>query len=227
MAGPAPGRLDVAHSNVIIMIPLVYGGQPFLNLRSVTLGLGWSAWDVQTASLERTRLRQTYPLTRRERGLGPVAVELSLEEVLQRAIQKEIESQRLYLGLGRMVEDAAAKDAFNKLKEEERQHQDRLEEYLRGDLKEGALSSRQMVDYKIAELLGEPEVDSDMKLKDAFLLAANREKASHDFYLSLAGLHPDGEVKRLLEGLAAQELQHKRRVESLYTEVGFPQTNGG
>jgi len=34
-----------------------------------------------------------------------------------------------------------------------------------------------------------------MKLKDVLLLAANREKASHDFYLSLAQIHPDGEVK--------------------------------
>ncbi len=66
-----------------------------------------------------------------------------------------------------------------------------------------------------------------MKLKDAFLLAANREKASHEFYLSLAAIHPAGEVKRLLKGLAAQELKHKQRVEFLYTEVAFPQTDGG
>jgi len=66
-----------------------------------------------------------------------------------------------------------------------------------------------------------------MKLKDVFLLAANREKASHEFYLSLARIHSTGEVKRLIERLAAQELEHKQRVEFLYTEVAFPQTNGG
>ena len=66
-----------------------------------------------------------------------------------------------------------------------------------------------------------------MKLKDVFLLAASREKASHEFYLSLAQIHPVGEVKRLVEGLAAQELEHKQRVEFLYTEVAFPQTDGG
>jgi len=66
-----------------------------------------------------------------------------------------------------------------------------------------------------------------MKLKDVFLLAANHEKASHEFYLSLARIHSTGEVKRLIERLAAQELEHKQRVEFLYTEVAFPQTNGG
>ncbi len=34
-------------------------------------------------------------------------------------------------------------------------------------------------------------------------------------------------VKSLLERLASQELEHKQRVEFLYTEVAFPQTNGG
>jgi rubrerythrin len=66
-----------------------------------------------------------------------------------------------------------------------------------------------------------------MKLKDIFLFAAAREKASHEFYLSLAQIHPSGEVKRLLGELAAQELEHKQRVESLYTQVAFPQTDGG
>ena len=35
------------------------------------------------------------------------------------------------------------------------------------------------------------------------------------------------ELKRLLERLASQELKHKQRVEFLYAEVAFPQTNGG
>jgi rubrerythrin len=31
----------------------------------------------------------------------------------------------------------------------------------------------------------------------------------------------------MLEQLASQELEHKRRVEFIYTEVAFPQTDGG
>ncbi len=59
------------------------------------------------------------------------------------------------------------------------------------------------------------------------LLAANRERASHELYLGLARIHPAGEVKRLLEELALQELEHKQQVEFLYAEVAFPQTDGG
>jgi rubrerythrin len=152
---------------------------------------------------------------------------LTLEDVLEGAIKREIESQLLYINLSQRVEEEAARDAFQELARQEQGHQKRLEQYLRGELGEGALSSGQVIDYKIAEKLDQPEISPDMQLKDTFLLAANREEASHEFYLSLAQIHAKGDVKRLLEELAAQELEHKQRVEMLYNEVAFPQTDGG
>lgn len=156
-----------------------------------------------------------------------MATPLTLGEVLEKAIQKEINSRLLYTDLSQKINEKAAKDAFQKLARQEQGHQNLLEQYLRGELKEGALSHRHAIDYKIAEKLDQPETSPDMQLKDVFLLAASREKASHELYLGLAAIHPAGKVKRLLEELAAQELGHKHRVESLYTEVAFPQTDGG
>ncbi len=156
-----------------------------------------------------------------------MAKRITVKDVLKKAIQQEIESQRLYTNLSQKMTDQAAKDAFEQLSQQEKGHQKLLEQYLRGEIKEGALSSEQVIDYKIAEYLDQPEITFDMKLKDVFLLAANREKTSHEFYLSLAGIHPQGQVRRLLEELAAQELEHKQKVEFLYTEVAFPQTDGG
>ena len=156
-----------------------------------------------------------------------MVTQLTLKEVLGRAIQKEIESRHLYSGLRQKMTDEAAKDAFQELARQEQGHQQLLEQYLHGELMGGTLSRGQVMDYKITEHFNQPEISPDMKLKDTFLLAANREKASHELYLGLARIHPAGEVKRLLERLAAQELGHKQRVEFLYTEVAFPQTNGG
>jgi len=156
-----------------------------------------------------------------------MAYQLTVRKVLEKAIQKEIESQQLYRHLSEKMTDEAAQDAFRELARQEQGHQQLLERYLHGELKGGMLNEGQVVDYKIAEHLEQPQLYLEMKLKDVFLLAANREKASHDFYLSLAQIHPDGEVKRLIEELATQELDHKQKVEFLYTEVAFPQTNGG
>jgi rubrerythrin len=156
-----------------------------------------------------------------------MAYQLTVRNVLEKAIQKEIESQQLYRHLSEKMTDKAAQDAFRQLARQEQGHQQLVEQYLHGELKGGMLNEGQVVDYKIAEHLEQPQLSLEMKLKDVFLLAANREKASHEFYLSLAQIHPDGEAKRLIEQLATQELDHKQKVEFLYTEVAFPQTNGG
>lgn len=156
-----------------------------------------------------------------------MATQFTLKEVLEMAIQKEIEAQHLYINLSQKMNTDAAKDALLELAQQEQGHQNLLEQYLRGELDEGALSRGQVVDYKIAEHFEQPVISPDMKLKDVFLLAANREKVSHEFYLGLASIHPAGEAKRLFEELALQELKHKQKVEFLYTEVAFPQTAGG
>jgi rubrerythrin len=156
-----------------------------------------------------------------------MATRLTVQTILQKAIEKEIEAQHLYQDLSQKMSDAAAKDAFLQLAGEEKGHEELLRKYLRGDIGNGGLRKDRVLDYKIAEYLDQPEITPDMALKDVFLLAANREKASHDFYSKLAAVHPSGGVKRLLEQLADQELEHKHKVEFLYNEVAFPQTDGG
>ncbi len=152
---------------------------------------------------------------------------MTLKEVLEDSIQKEIMSRFLYIGLRQRVKHQATKDAFQALAEQEETHQRILEQYLQGKLKEGALGHDIVVDYKIAEHLDQPEISPTMELKEVFLLAANREKAAHELYASLAEIHPAGQIKHLLNDLADQEMQHKKRIETLYTEVAFPQTDGG
>lgn len=155
-----------------------------------------------------------------------MVTQLTLTDVLKKAIQREVESQALYRRLSQKVAEPAVRDAFLDLERQERGHQLRLERYLRGEV-HGGLGSRQAIDYRIAEKLDQPDTGPDLALKDVFLLAASREKAAHEFYLGLAKVHPAGEVRELLEDLAAQELEHKRRVEFLFTQVAFPQTDGG
>ncbi len=156
-----------------------------------------------------------------------MATQLTLREVLESAIQKEVMSRFLYVGLRQRMKKQASKDAFQNLAEQEEVHQHILENYLHGKLKEGNLDIGLVMDYKIADCLDQPEVSPTMELKDVFLLAAKKEKASHDLYAHLSAIHPNGTVKHLLENLASQELEHKNRIETIYTEVAFPQTDGG
>lgn len=156
-----------------------------------------------------------------------MVTELTLQQILEGAIQKEIQSQEIYSDLSNKVIEENVKYALQELAQQEKEHQELLESYLQGRFEEGVLGLDQLVDYKIAEHFNEPEVSPGMNLKDVFILAADREKAANEFYLNLAEMHPEGEVKSLLENLASQEMSHKHKVEFLFTEVAFPQTDGG
>jgi rubrerythrin len=152
---------------------------------------------------------------------------LNIKGILDMAVLKEIEAQELYADLCNKSKSEAVKEAFQVLIRQERQHQILLEKYRTGELKQGALRMEHPCDYHIAEHFAAPKPAENMEIKDAFLFAADCEKASHELYLQLAHLHIKGEVRTLLEKLASQELEHKTIVESLFTEVAFPQTDGG
>ncbi|OGO45367.1 MAG: hypothetical protein A2Z05_03275 [Chloroflexi bacterium RBG_16_60_22] len=156
-----------------------------------------------------------------------MADNLTVDSVLEKAIGKEIEAQSLYRDLSRKVRDETARDMFRQLTRVEKKHEDLLKRYRRGELGEGALEGGHVLDYRIAEHLDQPPITPEMKLDQVLLMASNRERASHEFYLDLAAAHPSGVVRNLLTDLASQELEHKHRVEYLYNEVAFPQTDGG
>ena len=152
---------------------------------------------------------------------------VTVQWVIDKAIEKEIEAQNMYRELGGVSTEPAAKDMFRQLTAVEKKHEDLLRRYLGGDLGGQGLRKDAVLDYRIAEHFYAPEVTPGMPLADVLLLAANREKASHELYTALAAAQPEGAIKQLFEDLAAQEMDHKHRMEDYYTDVAFPQTSGG
>ncbi len=143
------------------------------------------------------------------------------------AIQREEEAYAFYVDLAAKVADRSAKDALELLAGEERKHKAFLVTYREGGYEEGALRMNHPIDYKIAQHMEKPDIDKDMKSKDVFLVAAHRELNSYNFYNELAGLHPEGELRQLFLKMASEELRHKEKVEYLYSNVAFAQTDGG
>ena len=115
-----------------------------------------------------------------------MATQLTLKDVLQQAIKKEIMAQQLYSDLERIMTSQTAKDTFKELVRQEHGHQVLLERYLHGEIKSGVLPARQVIDYKITENFEPTEISPNMPLKYIFLRAANREKEAHESYLALS-----------------------------------------
>ncbi|MCU0849427.1 MAG: ferritin family protein [Spirochaetes bacterium] len=152
---------------------------------------------------------------------------INLENIIDKAIMREEEAFDFYSKLGKTVADPTAKDALKFLADQEKGHKEFLVSYKSGKTGSGSLRMTEVIDYKVAQHLDNPDIEKDLNTKDVYLVAAHRELNSYNFYKGLAEIQPAGEVKEMLFKMANEELKHKEKVEYLYTNTAFLQTEGG
>ena len=151
----------------------------------------------------------------------------SVSEIIDLAIQREEEAYDFYMDIHNKLEDPSVKDTIEFIAGEEKKHKAFLVGYREKKYGSGALRMTEVVEYKIAEYLEEPEISAEASRQDVYLVAAHRESMSHKFYTELANLHAEGELKAMLLKMANEELKHKEKMEYLYANTAFPQTAGG
>ena len=157
---------------------------------------------------------------------GPMQ-NLRFSEVIETAIQREEAAYAFYMDLFNQIEDNSVKDTLHWIAGEEKKHKEFLVKYRDGQLAADTLEMKKVVHYQVAEHLNEPAVEKEMRSEDVFLVASHRELRSYAFYSDLAGMHPSGELKDILLKMAQEELKHKEKMEYLYANTAFPQTDGG
>lgn len=152
---------------------------------------------------------------------------ITLDELLDKAIKREEEAFDFYSKLGTSIADPAVKDALKYLADQEKKHREFLVSYKSGKTGSSALRMSEVIDYSIAQHMDKPDIEKDLNTQDVYLVAAHRELNSYNFYKGLAEIHSDGEVKDMLLKMAGEELKHKEKVEYLYSNTAFTQTQGG
>jgi len=151
----------------------------------------------------------------------------TLEAILQKAIGNEEAAFRFYMDLYHTVEDKATKSTLVFLADEERKHRDYLIKYRDGVYPENTLIIDEEGTSRIREFSEKPAVTKNVKDKDIYLLAAERELKAYNYYKKLAEIHPAGEIRDILNRMAGEELKHKEKMEYLYDNTVFTQTAGG
>jgi rubrerythrin len=154
-------------------------------------------------------------------------MEKSIADIIDMAIQREEDAYDFYMDIYHKVQDAGVKDTVEFIAKEEIKHKEFLVGYRAGNYGSNSLRMADVVDYRIAEYLEEPEVDSDSSREEVYLIASHREARSHLFYTELAGMHTDRELNAMLLKMANEELKHKEKMEYLYSNTAFAQTSGG
>jgi len=154
-------------------------------------------------------------------------MEKTVAEILDMAIGREEAAYEFYMDIYQKVADESVKETVEFIAGEEKKHKAFLVGYRDGNYGASALRMADVVDYKVAEYLEEPEIANNSSREDIYLVAAHREARSHRFYSELANMHTDGELKTMLVKMANEELKHKEKMEYLYANTAFPQTSGG
>jgi len=151
----------------------------------------------------------------------------TVAEILDMAIQREVVAYDFYMDIYHKVDDASVKDTVEFIAREEKKHKAFLVSYKEGKYGTDSLRMADVVEYKLAEYLEEPEISKTSSSEEVYLVAAHREGRSYEFYSELANMHNDSKLKTMLQKMANEELLHKEKMEYLYSNAAFTQTSGG
>lgn len=149
---------------------------------------------------------------------------MKVEEILQEAIQGEVESHQLYTDAVGLVQAEHVKATLRELAQEELGHKAALERMLadpgkmRYDV--GKLQQADVQDYKIGDHLVVRPLGPDSTFQDVCIFASRKEQQSHELYRNMAQQN-EGEIRDLLEAMAKDELRHKNLVEDWYEQVVY------
>jgi rubrerythrin len=103
----------------------------------------------------------------------------SVDEVLEFAIDREIEANQLYMDLAQQTGNAAMRKVFEDFAREELSHKAKLEAMKKG---KAVTLAPVTPDLKIADYVVGVEPMPNMDYKDALILAMQKEKASFHLY---------------------------------------------
>ena len=139
----------------------------------------------------------------------------SYDEILQLAIDNEVEAYNFYLALANRVEDQRIRVAFEELAKEELEHKARLELEVMKTGKTIAVEQNPTRSERSYIISNDPS-PLDMDYKDMLMLGMAKEEAAFRAYVNLAARVHDEKSREVLLELAEEEVRHKLRFQTEY-----------
>lgn len=140
----------------------------------------------------------------------------SIDEVLEFAIDREIEANQLYTDLAQRTENVAMRKVFEDFAKEELGHKAKLEAM---KINKVSVPLEKVADLKMADYIVDVEAGPEMDYKNVLVLAMKKEKASFHLYTDLADTVENRAQGKTFLSLAEEEARHKLRFEIEYDNV--------
>ena len=146
----------------------------------------------------------------------------TFQEIINGAIESEIEARQFYLEAADKVENVALKEMFKEFAEEELSHQRILERFR--DQKDMNIQFTKVPDYHVSESVDDTgKLSISMKPADAIALAMKKEETAMQHYTQLADACTDPDQGKVFRELAEMERGHKARMERAFVDIGYPE----
>jgi len=142
------------------------------------------------------------------------------KEVLQKAIDSEVEAYDFYRNAAEKVRDEKLRAIFEELAQDELNHIKTLEALLEDNSLKMSFKETDS-NYKIAETIELPKLKVDILFTDGVASAMKWEEEAMNLYNKLANASNDPEQKELFLQLAKTEQIHKVKLEDYYNNAAF------
>jgi rubrerythrin len=142
--------------------------------------------------------------------------EKKLKEIIQFAIQREIESMDFYDRASKLVKHSGTRDLFLDFVKQEEGHKKKLEEVRAGKIVLGKIEK--IPNLKISDYMVEAELKPNIPYGDILRIAMKREERSVKLYTDLNEKNQDENLRNLFTFLIQEESKHKYYIERLYDD---------
>jgi rubrerythrin len=144
----------------------------------------------------------------------------TIEKALEVGAEMELESYTLYTETAKKAKYPGAKKMLEEIAEDEKRHRDY---FLKGLDDPENLQMRtlkeEIPDLKITDQLVKVPLDPKADFPQILIYAAQREKATHDFYVQVARKFKGTDMGKMFNNFAKEELHHKYLIEKEYDDV--------
>jgi len=143
--------------------------------------------------------------------------ESSFSEIIQFAIEKEVEAMNFYKELSETAKNPAMKPVFLQWSNEEKKHKEMLEKVDVENV-EGGGAGVSVTNLKIGDYLVDVEPSPDMSYQDALIVAIKREEKAFKLYEDLESQTTNKALQDTFNVLKKEEAKHKLKLETEYDE---------
>jgi rubrerythrin len=144
----------------------------------------------------------------------------NINEILDFAIDKEIEAAEFYESISREEYMSGKKEMLLEFAAEERKHQKLLENFKAGDTATNFdnYEFKWITDLKRSDYIVDLEYSPGMPYNELLMLAMKREEKSLSLYNQLLENSDSEDSKKLFKMLCQEEAKHKLTLETIYDD---------